>query len=155
MQFIPGFWRTGSVVTHHIGANATGNVGGGEDDLLSRNVSANVLNRVDKTIRITAWGTKANNANAKTLRLYFGTAVILTHALGAGAAGVWKIIAEVTRTGVDAQKYIATLIGTDTDAESGTAAQDDGAEITVKCTGAAVANNDIVQEALIVEVLNI
>lgn len=134
--------------------SAVGNVGTGEDNLMTTTLAAGYLSAAGKGIRVTAWGTKASTANAKTLRLYFGSVAILTHSLGTSAAGSWKITAEVLSTGTDAQDYNAFLIGTDTDAEIGTATQDDGAAIIVKCTGDATSNNDIVQEGLIVEHLS-
>lgn len=136
----------------------TGNVGTGEDNLLTYVIPAGRLCARGTGARITAWGTTANNANAKTLKVYFGSQVILTTALTISIAGVWRVQAEVISTGVDTQDYIAQLVQGGTtlnDVESGTATQDDGAAITVKCTGEATADNDIVQEGLIVELIGI
>jgi hypothetical protein len=143
---------------------AVGNVGGGEDDLMTYSLPLNSMNAATKGVRITAWGTTANNSNPKTVILYFGTAAILTTALTVSQAGVWRINAEVLSTGTDIQQYVTQLVqgGTTTlvDAEQGTAAQDDGAAITIKCTGTVtdggggINNDDIVQEGIIVEFMS-
>ena len=39
------------------------------------------------------------------------------------------------------------------DIESGTLTEDDGSEITIKCTGEATATDDIKQEGMIVELM--
>jgi hypothetical protein len=146
--------RKATVVT-----TAVGNITTGEDNLQTASLSAGSLWKAGRGVRITAWGTTANNANAKTLKLYFGTAVILTNSLTVSIAGTWYVEALVFSTGTDAQDYIAKLVTTGTagvalnDVELGTATQDDAAAITIKCTGDATATNDIVQEGLLVEVL--
>jgi hypothetical protein len=126
--------------------------------LISISLPADTLTYATKGIRITAWGTTANNVNAKTVVLNFGSQAVLTFALTVSQVNTWRIVGEVFSTGTDAQDYVAQLVqgGTVTalDVESGTATQDDGAAITIKCTGAATADNDIVQEGLLVEVLN-
>lgn len=135
---------------------AVGNVTTGEDNLITYALAANALPAWGAGVHIIAWGTTANNANAKTLKLYFGTAVILTNALTVSIAGVWRIEADVISTGVDAQDYVSQLVTTGTagvalnDIEVGTATQDDGATITIKCTGEATATDDIIQEGMII-----
>lgn len=136
---------------------AVGNVGAGEDDLITYTLPAGVLAADGETVRIKAWGTTVNNANTKTLKLYFGSAVILTNALTISAAGKWVLEAVVVRTGTDIQDYMAELRETGTgnsDIENGTATQDDGASIIIKCTGTATSNDDIKQEGMIVELIN-
>ena len=140
---------------------AVGNVGAGTDDLITYVLPANSLPAYGTGVHITAWGTTANNANAKTLTLNFGSATILTNSLTVSIAGVWRIEADVISTGVDAQDYVSQLVTTGTagvalnDIEVGVATQDDGAAITIKCTGAATSDNDIVQEGLIVTIIGI
>ena len=138
---------------------AVGNIDTLEDNLITYSLPSDSLSATSKGVRITAWGTFANNANAKTLKLYFG-AVILTNALVASVGANWYIEAFVFRTGLDTQDYVAKLatIGAAgvsvTDIELGSLTQDDGAAITIKCTGEAVTTNDIVQEGLVVEFFN-
>jgi hypothetical protein len=147
-------YATSSGTHNHVKTTAVGNVGTGEDTLQTYDLPANYLTSNGKGVRITAWGTKANNANAKTLKLYFGSAAILTHSLATGAAGRWRITAEVFRTASNAQDYNAFLVGTDEDAEVGNTTQTDNAAITIRCTGEATDNSDILQEGMVVEFLN-
>jgi len=135
-----------------------GNVGGGEDDLISTSLPANALEDVGDCVRIRAWGTVANNANAKTLKLYFGATAIASQSLTASQAGRWMIEAIVMRTGSDTQESWALTIESLAALAAGKHAQevnsalaiDEDAAITVKCTGTGVADNDIVQEGMLV-----
>ncbi len=137
-------------------STAVGNVTTGEDNLITYALPASAMPTRDTGVHVTAWGTTANNANAKTIKLYFGSQVILTNALTVSIAGLWRIEADVVSTGTDTQDYVSQLVTTGTagvalnDIEIGTATQDDGAAITIKCTGEATATNDIVQEGMIV-----
>lgn len=154
--------ETGSPTSQDYGAihqtpkvTQVGNVGGGEDDLITDTLAAKALQRVGASIRATFWGAIANNANAKTFRVYFGTQVCLTFSMPASVARVWCAVLEVFRTGANTQKYVCTLNGDATtvlDEEHGTAAQTDTAAITVKCTGQATANDDITQAGMRLEI---
>lgn len=144
--------------TANVNTTAVGNVGTGEDDLITYTLPANALSANGKGVRITAWGTGANNVNAKTLKVYFGTQVILTFALTVSQANNWRVMGSVWRTGASTQDWQASLIQAGTasavDAENGTATQTDTATIAIKCTGEATADNDIVQEGMHVEFIN-
>lgn len=137
---------------------AVGNVGTGEDNLISYTLPANTLSADGNGVRITAWGTGANNGDAKTLKLYFGTAAILTTSLTTSQVDTWRVEATVWRTGSNAQDYESRLnqAGTTSiiDVENGTTTQTDTATITIKLTGEATSNNDIINEGLLVEVLD-
>lgn len=148
-----------AITKANVNTTNVGNVGTGEDNLIVYNaMPANAMSANGKGVEITAWGTNANNANAKTLKLYFGAQVILTTSLTTNQAGFWRITANVIRTGSSTQDYTAQLLqgGTTTliDVESGTSAITDTANIIIKCTGDATADNDIVQEGLLVKFLN-
>lgn len=146
--------QTGTINTN---TTAVGNVGGGTDDLITYALPASSLTTTGRGVRITAWGTGANNANAKTLTLNFGSQVIMTQALTTAQADTWRIQALVLRTGTDTQDVFAELLQTGTTSitkqtlTAGT--QTESGAITIKCTGAATADNDIVQEGLLVESL--
>ncbi len=131
---------------------AVGNVTTGEDNLITQALPADTLNTTKQGIRIRAWGVTANNANTKTVKLYFGTVAVLTQALTASIAGSWAIEGTVYRTGSDTQDCIFTLNQGATDiahAEFTALTQDEDAAITVKCTGESNADtNDIIQEGL-------
>ena len=144
-----GWGRLTSVYTD------VGNVGGGTDDLQTYTIPANTLNVTGRTIRVKAWGFTTNNANAKTVTLDFGGQTILTQALTASIAGTWRIDAEIVKNGASTQKIFAELLQLATLVQKQTATagtQTDTAGIVVKCTGTGVADNDIVQQGLIVEI---
>jgi hypothetical protein len=132
-----------------------GNVGAGEDDLQTFNVPANCLAKDKAVVEIESSGITANNATAKTFKLYFGGTAILTVSLPVSVAGFWTAKARVVRTGVDTQRYSAELVTVAAAGaafiatNSGTLAKDDGAAIIVKTTGEAGANDDIVSELLV------
>lgn len=142
----------------NLNTTAVGNVGTGTDDLITYSLPASALSANGKGVRITAWGTTANNANAKTVTLDFGTQTIETEALTTSQASVWLIQALVFRTGSNTQDILARLFQdgatqiNDMTITAGT--QTDTAAITIKCTGNATADNDIVQEGLLVEYFN-
>jgi hypothetical protein len=142
----------------NVNTTAVGNVGAGEDDLITYSLPANALSANAKGVRIRAWGTGANNANAKTLKLYFGTQVILTTALTASQVDTWEAEATVWRTGASTQDWQTRLnqAGTTSiiDIENGTATQTDTAAITIKCTGTGTSNNDVVAEGMLTEFIN-
>jgi hypothetical protein len=136
-----------------VNTTAVGNVGSGEDDLMTYSLPANALSANAKGVRIKAWGTTANNANAKTVKLYFG-AVMLTNSLTTGSANRWTVEGLVFRTGSNAQDSFGELRETGTgnsDIEVGTLTQSDSGTITIKCTGEATSDNDVVQEGFLVE----
>ena len=148
------------VTVQAVSVAAVGNVGAGEDDLITATLPANALSTNGMALRITAWGTTANNATGKTLKVYLGTQILLTNALTASIAGVWRAECIVVRTGVGGQDYSGSLMSLGAagvalnDVENGAATQDETAALAIKCTGEAGANNDIVQEGLVVELLN-
>lgn len=146
---------------------AVGNVGTGEDDLITYSLPANSLASNGQAIRIHAWGTMAGNANDKIFRFYFGatTGISVTLIPFATASnlvtGQWMLEALVIRTGSSAQSIIAKF----TQLSGGTAnirdmvltrnvasaTETDTGAITVKCTGQATDDSDIVQSGLVVE----
>lgn len=157
----PGTWVAFGGIPA-VTTTAVGNVGAGEDNLQSLSLPASTLRAAGSGVRITAWGTTANNSNPKTVKLYFGSA-ILTTALTVSQAGKWHIEALVFSTGTDTQDYVSKLneygTATQTDMENGALTEDDGAAVVIKCTGTVtdggggINNNDIVQEGLLVEAL--
>ena len=132
---------------------AVGNVGVGEDNLMTYAVTANLMTFDGEGFQFRASGTIANNANAKRIRVKYGATTILD----TGAAGIaistaydWVVTGEVIRTGAATQKCNATLVAGSTVAfaDFATAAETLSTAITFKLTGEAVADNDISQETL-------
>lgn len=148
------------VAAANVNTTAVGNVGAGTDNLITYTLPNNALSANGKGVRITAWGTTANNVNAKTLVLNFGSAAISTNTMTTSVAGLWRITAEVFRTGSSTQDYNSILLSNGAagvavvHSEISTATQTDTASIVIKCTGAATSDNDIVQEGMLVEFIN-
>ncbi len=136
------------------------NVTTGETDLMSYSLPTNSLSAAGKGIRITCWGTTANNVNAKTLQTYFGGTSINSAPLLINAVNVWKTVTTIFSTGTDTQSYATESIrisATSLDVAAratGTLAIDDGAPIITKSTGTATATNDITQTQMLVEFFN-
>lgn len=139
----------------HVNTSAVGNVGTGEDDLMTYSVPASMLDTNGQSLCGRATGTIANNVNAKRLRLKFGSTTILD----TGAAGIpvsaaisWTLDFEIIRTGATTQKVNANLSTNNATLASyvgvTTASETLSGAVTLKLTGEAVSNNDIVEETL-------
>ncbi|MCE3233772.1 MAG: uncharacterized protein K0R98_2029, partial [Rickettsiaceae bacterium] len=137
-----------------------GNVGAGEDDLMSYTLPANSLSAAGKLVRVFAWGTGANNGNSKTVKAYIGGTQINSASLLASAAGVWRCEFFLVSSGADTQSYFSEFIRLSATAvdvavrEQGALSKDDGAGIILKFTGTATSNDDITQNGMIVEFMN-
>ena len=133
---------------------AVGNVGAGEDTLISFTLPANSLVTTNRGIRVHARGTAANNSNAKTIKCKVGTQIVVTNAPTVSVAGeIWAVDYTFTRTALSAQDWETTYTGNTGvagafifDPEIGTATQTETGTLAVHCTGEAVDNNDIVME---------
>lgn len=149
-----------NAVSLNVGTTSTGNVGTGEDDFLTYSVPGNTLIANGQALQFYAAGTIANNVNAKRIRVKFGATTIFD----TGAAGIpisnaidWTIKGMIVRTGAATQKCMvemntnnATLASY---ADYATAAETLSGASTLKLTGEAVSNDDIVQELFIVKVV--
>lgn len=142
------------------GFSSTGNVGTGEDNIATYSVPANALATNGDSVWFEASGTYANNANAKTIRARFGTSgttLVISLGTDLSSAGVWVIRGRIIRTGAATQR----AYGTATQGPSGgkgSVYQDvvtnldqtlSGA-VTLRITGEATSNNDIVCTTLTV-----
>ena len=151
---VAGFLGTTmSVIT-----TAVGNVGAGEDTLISYTMPANSLVTTGRGIRVRAEGTAANNANAKTIKCKVGTQTVLTNAPTISVAGEqWVVEYTFIRTGASTQDWKAEYSGNTGaagvfayDPERGTATQTETGTLAVHCTGEAVDNDDLVMESQVV-----
>jgi hypothetical protein len=153
-----------------VNTTAVGNVGAsGPDDLQTYTVPASTLVTNGHCLRVTAKGTTANNANAKTVRLAVGATptAVVTKQLTASVAGRWKLEAIVCRTGSSTQDYSAEAVNfggttvSSTDGASvamlsglGTLTETETNTLTIKTQSTvSTADNDIVSELLVVEFL--
>jgi hypothetical protein len=138
---------------------AFGNVGSGEDDLITYSMPGATLAVNLQAVRIRTWGTYADNGNAKKVRLYFGAMVVSEDDGSASNNGTWVAEAVVIRTGAATQtssgvmayrhgglgQYPVASVKSPTETLSGA--------ITLKTTGAATSDNDIVCSCLMVELM--
>jgi hypothetical protein len=132
---------------------ATGNAGAGETDLAAYSVPANTLSVDGMSVWFEASGSCAANLNAKTLRVRFGTAgvnlILSATVTGSGAGAKWVLQGRVVRSGASAEKGYASVSGTFITAAADvvtTLNQANNTATTLKITGQATANNDIVLE---------
>lgn len=140
-----------------INTTAVGNVGTGEDDLITYSMPANTLASNGNGIRITAWG-NVNHNGTNIVRLYFGTQLLEEITISGTSDHRWRAVATVWRTGTSAQVFEAQMNehngGSSSSAvDNGTATEDETAIIIIKCTGDALNDNDIVQKGLMVELI--
>jgi hypothetical protein len=149
----------------HKDISAVGNVGGGEDDLMSYTLPANALSAAGKGVRITANGTTANNSNPKTVKLYFGGTEIATLALTVSQVNAWRYCGEVIfRGGVLYNSDIQLSQGGTTKQTNEIATTLNGPDPTgaliIKATatvtdgGGGINNDDVLMRKLLVEFIN-
>jgi len=142
------------VNTTEVGTGADTN----ETDLLTFSLPADSLSADKKAVRITAWGSVAENGNTKTIRLDFGATTI--RAIGpSGMNGLdWRIDGLVIRTGATTQDAMATesLDTAAQDTTITTPAETLSGAVVIKITGenGIAASNDIVAKGMLVEFLN-
>ena len=160
IAFKPPGWSTyGGTVPGRINAQyvSVGNVGGGEDDLMTYTLPAATLEADGRSIKIIAWGVTTNNANAKTLKVKWGGTTLLTISLTTSEAGSWMAGAEVIRTGAATQRAVCQVAcgpaGSSTTASSGAVtapAENLANAVIIKLTGTATTNDDIQQQGMII-----
>lgn len=146
----------GSEVCRDLTTNTTtvGNIGAGEDNLMSYTIPAATLGTLGNRVTFAAAGTIANSINAKRLRLKYGATTVLdTGAAGIpiSVAGAWELRGSCIRTAATTQKCSATFSSSTTlMAFSGysTAAETLSGTVILKLTGEATTDNDLVQETL-------
>lgn len=146
----------------NINTTAVGNVGAGPDDLMTYSLQANSLSINGKGVRVTAWGTTAANGNAKRLDFFFGSGLLAITLTTTGGSFLWRIDALIIRTGSNAQDTFLTVTETSGASLSAgkqlqnknTMTETDSSAIAIKCQAVtATADNDIVQEGMLIELL--
>lgn len=135
-----------------------GNVGAVETDLMSLTLPARALDVDRQTVRITAWGRTAANANTKRVRLYVGDAMLLDTTAIAANDKAWRLSALYTRVNYATGSSVAwgdfngALIQTNTIPTIG--GRDFTVPIVVKLTGQGIADNDVIQDGMMIEFLD-
>lgn len=149
-----------NAVPLYVSTSSVGNVGVGEDDLATYSVPGNSLVTNGQALQFMIAGTIATNVNAKRIRVKFGGSTIFD----TGAAGIpisaaidWTIKGMIVRTGATTQKCMvemntnnATLAAY---ADYSTASETLSSASTLKITGEAVTDNDIMTEMYLVKVV--
>ncbi len=146
-----------------------GNVGAsGPDDLIAFTIPANTLVRNGECLDYFAWGTTANNTNAKTIAFVWGGQTIATKQLTVSVAGAWSCQAVICRTGLNTQDVYAEITNangsTVSSADSATAVlqakrvagtQTETSTIVVKMQStASTTTNDVVQDGHKIGLIN-
>lgn len=149
------------VGTLNVNTTSVGNVGAGEDNLMSYTLPANTLTANGKGIRVTAYFRNANNADTKTIRTKFGATTLDTVADATASAGMNVVVrAMIIRTGAATQiAFCETLVIQATGGASVTRAsmtrttpgETLSGTVVLQFTGQGTNDNDIQQDVLVVE----
>lgn len=139
-----------------VNSTPVGNVGTGEDNLITYSVPANMLLVNGQYLRFEMAGTFAASANNKRVRVYFGSTLLFdTGALAITAAGDWIVRGTILRTGAATQRCMTEFISNEAamlaSCDYVDATETLSGALTLKATGEATADNDIVQKFLLVE----
>ena len=139
----------------HVNTTPVGNVGAGEDDLITYTLPGGTLATNGDSLLCTFAGTTAANTNAKTGKLYFGASS--SSLLSTSSAGVtyWKMQMLVVRTGAATQRVVmwGGNNGADIYNQYFDATETLSGNITIKATGTGVSNDDVIAKFLTVEYL--
>ncbi len=130
------------------------NVGAGEDNLISKTIDGKTMATNGDHVTFEAWGTFAANGNTKRIKAYFGATMIFDSGAIAQNGGSWAVSGRIVRTGATTQIASVTAQSSDTvwtvRAYSSSPAETLSSNSTLKLTGEATSDNDIVQTAMMV-----
>ncbi len=143
------------VTTLTTNTSDVGNMGAGEDDLMTYTIPAGKLVTNGDYLEFTMTITFAANANNKQVKVYFGSTAIYTSGSHAQNDGSMEIKGTIIRTGATSQRITFsqannTMLFPDY-ANYVTASEILANAITLKATGEGTSNNDIVQKMLTVK----
>jgi len=163
---------TGSGVTILTGSSLTASLSGtlfsnygtaanalaAETILLTQTLLANTLSANGQYIEIIAFGKLAANANSKEIKLKIGATTILDTGAVLANAGSWQIKSTIVRVAAASLKCSSTILSSNAlvlpSSTYVLAVENTAVDLNVFCTGTGVANNDIVQEGLIIKFYN-
>lgn len=74
-----------------------------ETNLWSYSLPGATLDTDGRGLRVTVWGSVATDANAKTIKAYFGATTLQIYTAGTASNQGWKIVGEILRTGATTQ----------------------------------------------------
>jgi hypothetical protein len=137
---------------------ASVNTGTGETDLATYTLPANAINGGGKGVRITAYGSTVNNANAKDIKVYFAGTVIGTLTFTTSQINAWRADGEVLLDSGTTHRAITQFIqgGTtkQTECFSGNVTNTTSDAAIIKVTGTGGATSDVVLRGMIVEFIS-
>lgn len=148
--------KVGGVI--HVDTTAVGNVGSGEDDLITYTLPANTLDTNGQIIKITAAGTTASNGNNKTIKLYLGSTELTSASANTPNDQDWCFEAIIIRKGSSSQVSLVKFFSNDSSDDTVDVLQDSEdltTNLVIKCTGEATSDDDIVQELMVIEWKNV
>ena len=132
-----------------------GNVGAGEDTLITYAMAANTLSSDKQYLEISAWGTVAANANSKTIKLHLGSTELLTTGAVAANSGSWQINCQLVRSAAASEQSIAKIISSNAlIIDSATfldVTEDLTTNLNIFCTGEGTTTDDVIQKGLIIK----
>lgn len=144
-----------AITTPSVNNGTTASGAGSPANLQSYSLPANALAVNGQGVRIRAWGTTANNANAKAIRIAFGSTLVANLTLVISTAAAWVVEATVYRTGAATQDAVqwygqhssasATVPNITTPGETLSGA------VTIQCSCTQTAAADVTQEGMTVE----
>ncbi len=141
-----------SNVVGNVNTTPVGNVGGGEDDLMTFVIPAGfAFPAAGRGIRVVQHGTFTSTAAAKVFRIYFGPTNILAGSFSTNMVGDWNAQWWAHSTGSSTQRWELDFKLKNTSStwtpilQEGTTTLNDSITTMIKCTGQATNDNDIVQ----------
>lgn len=137
----------------YVSTTAVGNVGAGEDDLMSASIAASTLGTNNMSLQFEMHFTTAANANNKTIKVKFGSTTLWDSGAVAANNQRVRVNGRIYRTGAATQIAVVEVMVsggyTSTVATSSPTETLSGA-ITLKATGEATSDNDIQQLGMFV-----
>lgn len=138
--------KVGGVV--YVSNTTVGNVGSGEDDLMSASISAATLETNTQCLCFEAHFTTAANANNKTVKIKFGATTLYDSTAVAANDDRLHVHGVIYRTGAATQIARVTAIGNNggaflNDVQFSSPTETLSGAITFKATGEATSNNDL------------
>jgi len=125
-----------------------------ETTLASDTILGNTLNTNGTYLELEAWGSFANNANNKTLKLKFGSTVLYNTGAIRARNSSWHVKAIIARTGSATEKGNVEIISSDPlvldESINFSVSENLTTDLELFFTGQGTADNDILQEAMII-----
>jgi len=138
-----------------VNTTSVSNVGVAETDLINYKLVKNTLQNNGDILTIKSWGSFATNVNNKQVKLKFGSQMIFDSS-SLPFNGSWEINSTIIRTSPTSQEIVANISYTSSlnspkDSITRTLGnQDLTLDNIIKCTGQAIATDDITQYSMIV-----